>query len=162
MTNESFAERIVGMQETLYRVSYSLLPQAADREDAVQESIRKAWQQRARLRDDRYLETWAVRILLNECYAMLRKKRRELPMDTLPERAAPPDADPFLHDMFLRLEESLRMPAVLYYVEEYPIQDIARMLRMPAGTVKSRLHRARKKIREHFHHDLPSTEEVCR
>ncbi len=162
MTDQAFAQRITQMQEILYRVSYSLLPQAADREDAVQESIRKAWQQRGKLRDDRYVETWVVRILLNECYAMQRKKKRELPVAEMPERTAPPDADPFFHDMFLSLEEALRTPAVLYYVEDYAVGEIARMMRLPAGTVKSRLHRARKKIREVYAHILPGTEEVRR
>lgn len=162
MTDNDFAQRIMQMQETLYRVSYSLLPQIADREDAVQESIRRAWQQRGKLRDDRYAETWLVRILLNVCYAMLKKKKREVPIEEMPERTAPPDADPFFHDMFLSLEEALRTPAVLYYVEEYPIGEIARMMRLPAGTVKSRLHRARKKIREAYSHILPGTKEVRR
>lgn len=149
MNSETFAERIVAMQETLYRVSYSLLPQPADREDAVQECIRKAWQKRGSLREERYLQTWVIRILINECYALLRKKRRELPEEALPAyRQAPPDADLYLHDLFLSLEEKLRLPAVLYYIEEYAVGEIAGMLRIPAGTVKSRLHRARGRLRE--------------
>jgi len=69
-------------------------------------------------------------------------------MDTLPEREAPPDAEPVLHDLFLSLEESLRIPALLHYVEGYELSDIARMMRLPEGTVKSRLYRARKIMRE--------------
>ena len=148
MTNEAFAQRIVQMQETLYRVSYSLLPQQYDREDAVQECIRKAWQKRATLRDDRYMQTWVIRILLNECYALQRKRARETPVDSLPERAAPEDADLLLHDVFLSLDDKLRTVAVLFYIEDYEVKEIARMLRLPAGTVKSRLHRARALLRE--------------
>lgn len=147
MTSEAFAEQIVTMQETLYRVSYSILPQAADREDAVQECIRKAWQKRGTLREPRYLRTWAIRILINECYAILRKRRHELPAEMLPGREAPPDADLMLHDLFLSLDERLRLPAVLYYIEDYDTKEIAAMLRIPVGTVKSRLSRARKHLR---------------
>lgn len=153
MTNDEFAQRIVDMQETLYRVSYSLLPAPCDREDAVQETIRKAWQKRATLREARVMQTWVIRILLNECYALLRKKRREIPTDEMPERAAPPDADFLLLDLFLSLEEKLRTPAVLHYIEEYPLQDVARMLRLPVGTVKSRLHRARKQLKMEIEND---------
>jgi RNA polymerase sigma-70 factor (ECF subfamily) len=147
MTSEAFAERIIEMQETLYRVSYSILPQPADREDAVQECIRKAWQKRGKLREDRLMQTWVVRILINECYALHRKHRREQLYDQLPERVAPADADGFLHEEVLSLPEELRLPVVLHYMEGYRIEEIARILRVPEGTIKSRLHRARGRLR---------------
>ena len=157
MTNEEFAGRIVAMQETLYRVSYSILQKRCDQEDAVQEAIGKAWQQRGKLREDAAMQQWVIRILIHECYALLRCRKRETPVDTLPEREAPPDADIPLHQLFLSLEETLRLPAVLHYIEGYELKDIARMLRLPAGTVKSRLHRARKKMKETY-----DGREVCR
>lgn len=146
MDTEAFAEQIVAMQDTLYRVSYSLLREPCDREDAVQEAIRRAWEHRNSLRNDDYLRTWVVRILLNECYRLLRKRTRETPVDTLPEREAPPDADRLLHDAFLSLEEPLRVVMVLRFIEEYDLRSIARILRIPEGTVKSRINRARKKL----------------
>ncbi len=157
MTTEEFAGRIVTMQETLYRVSYSILRRPCDQEDAVQEAIRKAWQQRDKLRDDSLLKAWVIRILIRECYALLRKRRREIPLEALPEREAPPDADFALHELFLSLEESLRIPAVLHYIEGYELTDIARMMRLPTGTVKSRLHRARRKMKEAW-----EKQEVCK
>ena len=157
MTNEEFAGHIVAMQETLYRVSYSILQKRCDQEDAVQEAIEKAWRQRGKLRDDDAMQQWVIRILIHECFSMLRRRKREMPMDTLPEREAPPDADMALHELFLSLEESLRLPAVLHYMEGYALKDIARMLRLPTGTVKSRLHRARKKMKETY-----DRREVCR
>ena len=63
MTKEEFAQRIVAMTEVLHRVAWSQLGQAADREDAVQETIRRAWEKRDRLRDERYMQTWVIRIL---------------------------------------------------------------------------------------------------
>jgi RNA polymerase sigma-70 factor (ECF subfamily) len=151
MTSVEFGERIVEMQETLYRVCYSLLPQACDREDAVQECIRIAWQKQRSLRDERHLQTWVIRILIHECYALLGRGKRERPMDTsleeLPEHIAPPDADVELHDALIALPASLRLPVTLHYLEGYPISDIARMLRLPTGTVKSRLNRARRHLK---------------
>lgn len=148
MTSEEFAGRIVAMQETLYRVSYAMLERRCDQEDAVQQALETAWRKRDALRDDGAMKRWVIRILVRECYALSRRRRREVPMETLPEREAPPDADVSLHDLFLSLEESLRLPAVLHYMEGYDLKDIARMLRLPVGTVKSRLHRARKQMKE--------------
>lgn len=143
MTQEEFADRIVAMQDTLYRVSTTLLPQLCDREDAVQEAIEKAWTKQSRLRDDRALHAWVIRILINECYALLRRKKREEPSDTLPERETAPDAQPDLYQLFTSLDERYRLPMVLYYVEGYSMKETARMLRLPQGTLKSRLHRGR-------------------
>ena len=147
MDAESFARRVEGMQGALYRVTYGLLLNWADCADAVQEALLRAWEKRASLREERYFETWLTRILINECYAVLRRRKTALPIDALPEPAAPPDADPALHDAIARLDEKLRLPIVLYYMEGYAVKDIARMLRLPAGTVKTRLARARALLR---------------
>ncbi len=149
MTSADFAERIVSMQETLYRVCYGLLSQPCDREDAVQECIRIAWQKRGALREERFLQTWVIRILIHECRNIQRKRRKEPPVSEIPERAGPPpDADPDLHDALIALDETLRLAVVLHYLEGYPVAEVAKMMRLPAGTVKSRLSRARTLLRD--------------
>lgn len=148
MTHEEFAERIIAMQDTLYRVATTILPQLCDREDAVQGAIEKAWAKRQRLRDDGAMKKWVIRILINECYALIRKSRREQPVETLPEREASPDADKSLYSLFTSLHEKYRLPMVLYYVEGYTVEETARMLKLPQGTIKSRLHRGRKLLKE--------------
>ena len=148
MTQEEFTGRIVAMQDTLYRVSTTILPQLCDREDAVQEAIEKAWRRRGKLRDDRAMRAWVIRILINECYALLRRRKRETPTDTLPERETAPDALPDLYQLFTSLAEIYRLPMVLTYVEGYSVQESARMLRMPLNTLKSRLHRGRLLLRD--------------
>ncbi len=142
MTSERFAREIVNLTDTLYRVSYSILRQQCDREDAVQSCLEKAWKKRHSLRDERYLKTWLVRILINECYDVHRRRAREMPGE-IPERAAPPGADVELHDALMRLPEEVRTPLVLHYMEGYAIQEIASALRLAQGTVKSRMRRGR-------------------
>ena len=148
MTSEEFAERIVGMTQTLYRVSYAMLSQPCDREDAVQECLRKAWQMRGRLREARYMQTWVIRILINECHNIHRHYSREAPQEELPEPAAPPGADPELHDALMKLDMKWRLPIVLYYMDGYSVEEISRMLRLPQGTVKSRMSRGRRILKE--------------
>ena len=147
MTSEEFAERIVVMMQTLYRVSYSQLSQSNDREDAVQECICKAWHNRNNLKDERYMQTWVIRILINECHNINKRKNRELVVDTLPERIAPPDSNIELHDALLRLDEKLRMPILLHYIEGFSIKEIASILRIPQGTVKTRMMRGRQELK---------------
>ena len=147
MTQEEFTRRVVAMQDTLYRVSTTILPQLCDREDAVQGAIEKALRKRAHLRNDQALEGWLTRILINECYSLLRRRRRETLFDDIPERETAPDANPDLYQLFTSLDEKYRLPMVLHYVEGYEAREVARIIRIPVGTLKSRLHRGRLLLR---------------
>ena len=71
MTQAEFVRRVVAMEDTLYRVSTTLLPQLCDRQDAVQSAIEKALRKQEKLRDPNALEAWLTRILINECYLIL-------------------------------------------------------------------------------------------
>lgn len=148
MTNQDFAARIVAMQGTLYRVTCSILREHADREDAVQSAIEKAWRKSGTLRDESRLQPWVVRILINECYTILRRQKRETPVEAIPDSPAPETADPDLYRFFTNLPDKLRLTMVLHYVEGYDVKEIARMQRIPVGTVKTRLMRGREKMKE--------------
>ena len=149
MRKEEFEARIIAMQDTLYRVSATLLHQPCDREDAIQECIYRALRKRDSLRDDRYMQSWVIRILINECYSIHRKARWERPSEKLPEPPPMPglDADPAVFRALFSLDEKMRLPMVLHYVEGYPVEEVAKIMRIPTGTVKSRLARGREKVR---------------
>lgn len=148
MTSDEFTARIVAMMQMLYRVSYAQLPQSSDRDEAVQECLYKAWKRRHQLKDERFMQTWVIRILINECHNIQKKRKREMPMEVLPERVAPADADYELHDALFRLDEKLRMPLILHYIEGFSISEIAQILRWPQGTVKSRMLRGRQELKK--------------
>ena len=149
MDKDEFSRRIIDMIPMLHRVAWSQLAQAADREDAVQETIRRAWEKRSRLRDERYMQTWVVRILLNVCDDMRRRAQRMSPEEWLDVASEDQTGreTPML-DALMSLEEKFRLPLQLRYVEEYSVSEVARMLRLPQGTVKSRLARGRDKLRQ--------------
>jgi RNA polymerase sigma-70 factor (ECF subfamily) len=84
-----------------------------------------------------------------------RKHKRVHCLHEVPERAAPWDATAALREAVLSLPVKLRLPVILHYMDGYPLSDVARALRVPEGTVKSRLARAREQLR-----DVLSEEEV--
>ena len=145
MENEDFTRAIMGMADTLYRVAATQLPQRADQEDAVQECLRRAWEKRRSLREERYVQTWVIRILLNECHRMQRRMARTLPAEDIP--LARRDEDSALKEALCRVEERYRTPMVLHYLEGYDIKETAGVLRIPQGTVKSRLAKGRKQLK---------------
>ena len=147
MTQAEFETRIIAMQDTLYRVSATLLTQMCDREDAIQECIYKALAKREKLKSDDAMQAWIVRILINECYQQMRRRKRLIPMETPPEGEVEPGADADVRQALMRLKPELRVPLVLRYIEGYKVEEIAAILRLPAGTVKSRLSRGRRALR---------------
>lgn len=147
MTCDEFSTRIVAMMQTLYRISYAQLSQSCDRDEAVQECLYKAWKKHHQLKDEHYMQTWVIRILINECHNIQRKRGRELPLNEVPERVVPADADFELHDALFSMDETLRLPIILHYIEGFSIGEIAQILRLPQGTVKSRMLRGRQKLK---------------
>ena len=149
MDKQELGQQMIALTGTLYHISYSLLRSEADREDAVQSAIEKGWRKASALRDESKLKSWMVRILINECYTILRRSIRETPMETLDEPAV--DAanhELNLKDEIMALPELLRLPIVLHYMEGFSINEIASALRCPKGTVLSRMNRGRKLLRE--------------
>ena len=154
MTSDAFAQRITEMTQLLYRVSYAQLPRACDREDAVQECLRKAWQHHGRLRDERSIQTWIVRILLSECRNIQKKNRREAPCEGLPPLPPQDSGDPALHDALLQLPDTLRIPLLLHYIEGFKVDEVARMLRLPVVTVKRRMAKGRQRLHDSLREEV--------
>ena len=146
MDEREFSERVAAMERKLYRVSFALLRSDADCADAVQEALLKAWRALAWLRREEYFETWLTRIAINECMRILRMRRHALELDERLSAPEPPDAG--LRDALMALDMQLRLPVVLHYVNGFDIAETARILHLPQGTVKSRLYRARARLRE--------------
>lgn len=157
MTREDMEALVIGMQDTLYRVSATILPNRCDQEDAISECILTAFRKLSSLRDDRAAKSWIVRILINECYKIHRHYMRVRPTDEFPEPECAPDADRDAFRILFSLPDNFRLPTVLHYVEGYTVEEIGKMLRIPAGTVKTRLMRARRRMKEEYTREADRT-----
>ena len=151
MDEQFFTTEVKGMERSLYRVAYSYMRSDEDAADAVQDALLKGWEKRGALREERYFRTWMTRILINVCKARLRNRRIELP---LTEAAASSQGDS-LHEFHLRnamadMDIKYRVPLTLFYLDGFSMKETARLLGLPEGTVKSRISRARDKLRDIF------------
>lgn len=148
MDKQAFADRFMACEQTLYRVSCAMLREEADRRDALQETALKGFSKRHTLRDASFFSTWLTRILINECHNIQRRQQRVSPVELAVADTAAPDMEPSaLRPLLDALPEKQRLPLVLHYLEGYRLTEIAQMLRVPVGTVKYRLHAARKALR---------------
>ena len=150
MDEKEFAARIWAMRQTLFRICFSQLPSAQDREDAVQEALLRAWKKRNSLRSQEHFKAWMVRILLNTIADG--KRRGKLPTtelsDTLPAEERPDNLP--LYEALRALPEGMRYAVVLVYLDGCTMRECAKMLRVPEGTVKSRLSRAKALLRDYL------------
>ena len=146
MDEQTYLDGMRAAEQVLYRVACTLLDGEADRRDAMQETALRAWEKRDTLRQKQYFQTWAVRIMINVCHSMHRQRRRMTVTEDVGDRPAP-QGDPELRLALDALPERYRLPLVLHYLEGFSVEEIARTLRMPAGTVKFNLHQARKALR---------------
>ena len=144
MDREQFTSAVLAAEPTLYRVAKTMLRSEHDCADAAQQAILRAWEQLDSLRSTRYFKTWLVRILINECSTILRRQQRLAPYDAAAAEAIPAPAA----DDYSALEEKLRLPVELYYLEGFKTREIAGMLGIPENTVKTRLRAAREHLRK--------------
>lgn len=162
MTKEEFAQVVLDSTDSLYRISKSILKHDADCEDAVQEAITIAFEKLHTLRKDCYATTWLVRIVMNECYKIARRKEREyateqsdmLEKQEQSETTGLKLEQSDVYQALLTLEERQRVVLELFYVEQYSLKEIARIINVPVGTVKSRLNRGRKQLRKCFEEEF--------
>ena len=149
MTSDEFARWVEALRPVLYRVCRVQLSIPADREDAVQEAVFRAWRKRNSLRDARRFDTWMIRILVNECRDIQRRHRYFVVTDALPEiPAAGGNGGRELRDALLQLDEKQRLCMLLHYIEGYKVKEVARMLGLGESAVKARLMRGRQRLKE--------------
>ena len=151
MDNYTFTQKVLDAEQTLYNIAKSILIIDTDCEDAVQNAILNAYTKLSSLKNEEYFKTWLVRILINECSTILRRQQRLAPYDAAAAEAIPaPVADDYsdLYAAITALEEKLRLPVELYYLEGFKTREIAGMLGIPENTVKTRLRAAREHLRK--------------
>lgn len=133
----------------MYRLAISILKNTADAEDAVSEAILIAYENLASLKDtDRFL-SWMMTIVANSSKKLLRtRKKVDLYADTDLLEQSTQEGGNEIWDTVLTLPKEYGQVVVLYYYEGFSTKEIAGILHIPEGTVKSRLSRARHKLQQ--------------
>ena len=163
----AFETLVVRRADAAYRTAFAILRNEADARDATQDAFLRAWRELRSLRDPERFDAWFGRILVNTCRNTMRGRRRrvlrEIPVDPAEdvgqstqvgpgpdERAAQVDR---VRRAFLRLTTDERLLLALHHGEARPIDEVARLLGSPAGTVKWRLFEARAALARALEHE---------
>jgi RNA polymerase sigma-70 factor, ECF subfamily len=142
--------------DAVYRLTFAILGNEADATDAAQETFVAAWRNVRRLRDPDRFDAWLQRVAINTARMTHRARRRravrEIPASDVIGTSGMP-AMPTVDDDAIVLDRALeRLPVeqrailVLHHLEGRAVAEIADILEVPVGTVKSRLHTARQAV----------------
>lgn len=146
---ETFEKKIRESMPNLYRLACGILHNRTDAEDAVSEAILRAYEKLHTLRRAEHFHAWLMQIAANEAKKIYAGNKRRAPMENMePYMPAFQDEHHELWDTVMELELCYRETVLLYFYERLTIPEIARALDVPQGTVKSRLSRAKKLLRE--------------
>lgn len=168
---ETFAELVDATSQQIFRLAIKMLGDPQDAEDVLQETYLKAFRSLPTFEGRSSLTTWLYRIAVNESLMMIRKRHPQVSIDDT--RAESEDAEPmeivdwcclpehvlvsaearrFLDQSIMRLSPALRAVFILRDVEELSIRETADTLDLTEMTVKTRLLRARLKLRNDLSH----------
>ena len=160
-TRREFEERLTECGPLAYRVARGVLRNTTDAEDVAQEALLRAYRRFDRLRDRNRFRAWLVRITFRLALDRVRAgKRRELrdtlwsqpqhqpPAPTAEDLAASNEFQAHLDIALAELPEKLRLVLLLAAMEGHTIDEIAGMLGISTGTVKSRTFYARRQLAE--------------
>lgn len=143
MNDEIFFDRVDHIRVRLYKIAYTYLQSESMAVDAVDEAVYKGYVGKKRLREDRFMETWLVRILINVCKIQLGRSRRESCVEELSEQAGEDEYDGLPLKLAIQsLPEKYRVPVLLKYFGGYSTVEMAEILELPQGTVATRLRKA--------------------
>lgn len=145
-----FATAVKSYQNNMFRLSKSILRNDQDAMDAVAEAILKAYSGLASLRSFDSFKPWIMKIVVNESYIIAKKRTKiDYAAEVQPDAVAfdNPSTDTGLFDLVNELDEEFRTVVLLFYYEDMSIKEISKTLNISAGTVKSRLSRARQKLK---------------
>ena len=149
---EQFLELYEPVYKDMYRLAYYYLGNAQDAEDVVGETVLKAYEKFASLREKEAFKSWIFTILVNQCRTFLRKKAVRDTSELVEE----PSFDPSLEDsivvkdLLAVLSEEERQIVILSVFGGYKGEEIAKVLHIKHGTVRTKYRRALKKMERHL------------
>lgn len=144
--------------KSVFAAAYSLLKNREDAEDVVQDTFLRYYTGGKQFSSEEHLRAWLLRVAVNRAKDLLKSasRQRSVPLELEPGiEAFPSDESRELFRAVTALPEAYRIVIHLHYYEDYPVREIARVLRLPQATVKTRLFRGRELLKKALKEESP-------
>ncbi|MGL5752193.1 MAG: RNA polymerase sigma factor, partial [Paraclostridium sp.] len=140
---------------SMYRFAKNILKNDVDTEDVVSEAILKAYKNKSKLKEINSFKSWIMRIVVNECYDLIKRNNKfDLTNDVETLNLVHHDNYGIsLREIVKQLNYEYSSVITLYYYEDMSIKEISEVLEIAEGTVKSRLNRAKEKLKVLLEHE---------
>lgn len=153
--NKDALNRIfITQKDVMYKTAVILLHNPDDVYDAIQETLLKIYKNISSLKNPEAFKSWSRKILVNECYNIISKNQKIMAINEATEISANNTTEDIYFDkenieqIFNKLDTKSKIVATLFYIDELSVKEISSFLKIPEGTVKSRLSKAREEIFE--------------
>ena len=145
-----FCDNIKDLENGMYRLSYSILRNETDAQDAVQEAIYKSYKNLESLKDKRKFKSWIYKIITNTSFEMLKNKKDylDIEQENVQEDKIDIDTNLTLWNAVQGLEKPYRTTITLFYYEDMSIKEISKITGTKIDAIKKQLSRGREKIKE--------------
>lgn len=143
---QDLVEWIHDNKDKLYKISWSYLYSHADIEDVFQDTLIRVYEKVGTLRNPNHFESWYISILINECRKKLRDRKKEVLKESIDSNEYYMDEYDFFQELN-SLDDIYKEVIVLKYISGYSQEEIANILDIPIGTVKSRIYRGIRELR---------------
>ena len=140
--------------QSMYRVAFGILKNEDEIYDAISNTTVIVFEKISTLKKEDYFKTWLTRILINECYKIYNQNKKVIYLENctpetlnsfqITEKDSLEELD--TKNLIKNLSKDLKETVMLYYFEDFSVKEIAKILNIPDGTVKSRLSNARKEL----------------
>ena len=139
--------------KSMYRVAFSILKTEEEISDAISNTTVIVFEKIHTLKNAEFFKTWLIRILINECNKIHRQNKKIIYLENYNQTdlVYNDKYDDFgVRQAVKKLDEDLQTIVILYYFEDFSVKEISEIQKLPEGTIKSRLSRARKKLESIF------------
>ncbi len=153
----AFCKVILNIKSDLYKIARTRLNDDYDISDAIQETMVKAYCNLKKLKDNSKFKYWIFKILINECNRIYKKKYKTVEKEVIEECLY--DEDNPIQNSNSKMDFNLlidcldykeKLVVTLFYNNRYTCEEISKILNMNVNTVKSKLNRAKQKIKKHY------------
>ena len=138
--------------DKIFRLAFSYLKSYADADDITQNVLLSLYRTEYEFENEDHVRNWLMKVTVNECRKFWRRPfRSHENIDDYAETLVFEDQSyRELFEAIMRLDKKSRLIVILYYIEGYSIKEIAEILEIPAGTVGTRLSRARMQLKQYL------------
>ena len=146
---ELFLVRAQRHQDMIYRLALTYTKNPHDAEDITQEVLIKLYTSKTDFQSEDHVRFWLVRVTQNECRKKYRRAREiTVSLDEVGEIASEDGDERRTFAAVMELDRKYRQIIILYYYEDYSIEEISKLTRIPKGTVGTRLSRGREILKK--------------